>query len=264
MKTLRLYNCSHIGDALADSILLNALADCRIEYFCHPRSREAVADFFAPHVELVPFMPKDAEEIWITHTLHGGIRGTDKFHPGMRSHPTPHIYNQVYFDHFRAICERNKVAFPFKSKDDICHQQPELNAGNDDWPCWDWLIVNSECFSGQLERWDEPRLAEICRSLPGRVITTHPVPGLPCTRQVAPSLFDVAKVAGRSRIVAGINTGPLWACLTRQMVERADRIVTVDKEHGFFYGAKSVWCRDLDEFSTCLGNLRRQFVPASE
>jgi hypothetical protein len=259
MKTLRFYNCSHIGDALADSILFNALAPLPIQYMTHPRNLPHVREWFGPHVELTPYMPPGAEEIWITHTLHGGVKGADKFHPGMRAHKTPHIYNQVYFDHFRAICERHQLDFPFRTKDDICHTQPELNRPGDGEYLWDWLIVNSECLSGQLERWDEARLAEICLSLPGRVITTHPVPGLPCTRQEAPRLFDVAKVAGRSRIVAGINTGPLWACLTRQMVERAERIVTVDREHGFFYEGKSIWCRDLDEFSICLGNIRRQF-----
>jgi hypothetical protein len=255
MKHLRFYNLSHIGDALADSILLNALAPRPIQYMTHPRNLPHIREWFAPNVELTNYMPSGAEEIWIAQTLHGCTRGLEKYFPGARPHAKPHEYNQVYFDHFRAICERHGLPFPFRTKDDICHVQPKLYQDGEK---WDWLVINSECFSGQVV-WDEARLAEICRSLPGRVITTHPVPGLPCTRQIAPTLFNIGQLAGRCRFIAGINTGPLWACLTKRAVENCERLIVVDKEHGFFYGGTSVWCRDIDEFSVALGNIQRRF-----
>lgn len=260
MKTLRYYNLSHAGDALFDSILLNRLTGHKIEYFMHPKYREAVREWFAPHVTLTDYMPEGAEEIWITHTLHGCVNGMQKFFPGVRPHPSPHIYNQVYLDHFRAICQRAEIECPFKSKEEICHTQSDLNKPG---RSYDWLVINSECLSGQIPFWDEARLARIARALPGRVVTTHPVPGLICTRDVAPSLFNIGQLAGRCRFVVGINTGPMIAALTQRMLDRVECFLVLDLLHGFDYRHKTFWTRTLDEFEASCLSLRKRVSAAS-
>jgi hypothetical protein len=245
---------------MADSILFNALSDCRILYFTLPRNIPHVREFFGPNVQLMEYMPAGATEIWITQTLVGTNRNhlPPKFWPGCRPHPTLHIYEAVYLDHFRRICRDAGVDCPFTSTMEICHAQPELDEPGDS---WDWLIVNSQCLSQQLDHWDEPRLARAALSLPGKVVTTHPVHGLPCTREIAPRLWDIAKLAGRCRFIVGINTGPFWACMTRKALANTERIVVLDQLHGFSYGGKAVWARNYDEFDLCLHRLQR---PASD
>jgi hypothetical protein len=163
-------------------------------------------------------------------------------------------------DHWREICSRLGIAFPFKNRDEICHTGPAFDEAGGS---WDWLVVNSECLSGQLPVWDEGRLARLALSLPGRVITTHTVTGLPCTLGLAPRLQDIARLAGRCRFVVGINTGPMIACLTRKMLDRVERLVVVDLLHGFEYRAgKACWCRNLDEFEAAVSTLaQRAFGP---
>lgn len=247
MEPLRVYNLSHLGDALFDSMLLNRL-DRPIEYFTHPANVNHVWEWFAPHVTLTRHMPEDAVEIWVGQTTIWKARSF------RRPHPTPHIYNQLYLDHWRWICESLDVQFPFETREDICHVQPELHLPGEE---WDWLVVNSKPLSNQLDAWDESRLACMALRLPGRVITTHPVPSLPCTRDLAPSLWNIGQLATRCRFIVGINTGPLIACLSVWTLAHAERIIVVDREHGFQYGGKVAWCRNLDEFEATVGRVSR-------
>ena len=253
---LKFSNLTHLGDNIYDSILLNSLPEYQIEYFIHPANRKNVKEWFLPHVELVPFMPKGAREIWITHTLWGCVHGTEKQHPGCIKHPTPWIYNQVYFDHFKSICQAENIPFKFQNKDDICHTQSEMDIDGEK---WDWLFINSQCFSGQIDIWDEKRFANIARSLPGRVITTYPVKGLPCTRDEYPTLFNIGQLAGRCRFIAGIHTGPMCACLTKYALANMEKLICLDKEHSFVYGDKVEWARNIEEFEGILNRIKLLF-----
>lgn len=78
------------------------------------------------------------------------------------------------------------------------------------------LFINSRPQSYQWSENVRP-LERLLPSLAGRVVTTEVVsPGilpypLPCTRVVAPRLFDIAALAARVDYVIGIDTGPMAA-----------------------------------------------------
>jgi hypothetical protein len=49
------------------------------------------------------------------------------------------------------------------------------------------------------------------------------------------SLLGIGQLAKHCRLIVGINTSPLVACLSRPVMEGIDEMIVLDTRHGFTY-----------------------------
>ena len=158
-------------------------------------------------------------------------------------------YNQIYAYHWNTICRKNNIQCNWVP-DDICHTNEKLL--NNNYPEFEYLFVNSQPFSGQVDNdggWDKivNKMDVLARKLP--CITTRKVAGVPCTTEIAPSLWQIGQLATKCKRLVGINTAPWVASMSKYTLENVDKIVNYDTNWTFNYSfCKCVNTNTFEDF----------------
>jgi hypothetical protein len=215
---MNFYNNGHLGDCLWDSILLNKLKKTTNYFYKH---NKYINKWF--NNTNIIYTTEEAFDLWIGNA---NFTGYDK----RRIRPKTLQYNELYFNWWKQVCEKLGLEFPFDTKNDILHNLIKTT----NYPKYNWLIINSEPHSGQVEVYNKNKFNYL-RKLSGRIITTERVEGYECTRDIAPTLWDIGQLAMGCKHIAGIHTAPFVACISKQTLRQVEYIVGIDRTHRLEY-----------------------------
>jgi hypothetical protein len=226
MTTHTTHCALRLGDNLAHLHFLRSLAQCRLGHqFIHyahrhylPQMIEVVCDL--PNIQLRDLRYKPADVSSIDAWKNAG-----QF---WETHDYRNDYAAFCLEFFAKLAGEMGLHSPFSKPSDLLFDYPALlDYGHD--PI-DVLVVNSPPLSSQWMGYDGAALDRLALDMferGQRVVTTHPVRGLPCT--LPNTVTAIGGVSIKAKCIVMVSTGPSWPTFN-VWARDALRIVLIDQE----------------------------------
>lgn len=164
------------------------------------------------------------------------------------NHPNKNKYAEFFLWFFGELAFEMGVRNPFAKPDDLLFDYPNLKH-NGDAGRFDFLIVNSHPLSGQWKGYNQEEFDALVIDLSKRhqVITTHPVPGVPCTQSKGHSITGIGKLSQACDHILMVSTGCSWTTLNAWNKDTVkSRIILIDSEE-IGLSKNTTQCREIRE-----------------
>jgi len=236
---IHLYNEFHLGDCIFLIRFLRYLIDenPKDKYYLYVK---------ADIEELKPFVGKKYKKKIILNLIYNKPENAINTWIGKSGffyhHKLSPEYNRFYKVFFENLCLELNRDFP--KKWDFFADGYEQHEKYD----YDVLIINSDCFSNQCndpEMYSELNLLAKKLSRTLKVVSTKKIKGIPCTRNLHPSLYDISIVSMSVKAIIGVITGPMNTTLVKQNKDKYYAVI--DKTTGFPF-AKEI--RSKEDFAS--------------
>ena len=222
---MEFHNSFHLGDCLFQLYYLRAL-DQYCTFYVMPSYIPELEIHNNGKIELKPLNEKTDQSIdtWIGNYLFKQLEGSSIFDS------IHNRYDKIYMEWFDEISMDlhidNPFSFPIK--------HPELKKT----PIkYDWLIINSNPLSGQWQKYDDKKMDQFIRELPGYKITTRPIDGIECTNT---NILEIGKISIQSKRIIAVNTGPIVTCLNEHNINKDFFVLTESTGYTFTKNVKEL------------------------
>lgn len=154
-----------------------------------------------------------------------------------------HMYKVTDFDEFyrmffEKFSKENSFPVVIKDKIDTFLDNDKIVENKIYMGDIEYLVVNSDPMSGQVDKEDLNKFNKLIRFLRNRgtVITTKKtdIEGVLCTQDYSMSLMDIAKLSLRCKNIIGVHTSPMIVALNRYRINKGGNIILLQK-HGLKY-----------------------------
>lgn len=226
-----LYNKWHLGDCLYTIHYLNKLIQqesdlsvifyCKLEY--HYELKYWIESDKIILYDIKDNIPDHAFNTWI---------GEDDYYWKNITPTFNNNFDLFYIEYFNILSKKLGLQNPIITPDDLLFDNPEINHPNE-FPSFDYLIINSEGNSGQV---DEDAVKNLnyfvtSRLKDYRVITTSPINNnIDCTRYYNMTLFDIAQLSLKTDYIIGIHTAPMLPTLNCYTINTNIKWVIIQKQ----------------------------------
>jgi len=250
MRVLNYHNHFNLGDCLFHIIYCNKLLDINdnivINFYTNKQHFDELTPFILHNnINLLDIdlgYPDGTINCWICRESH------QKCHYGDRISKHNYYLDSFYIEFFNLLANEVGLKIDIKTNEDLILNSNFISDKCIHYPQEiDYLIVNSQPMSGQLESYeanDFVRLAQdlhlkghtvvttkCCRNLYEDEGITKEVPGLLCTRYKELNLAEIGILSKRSKNLIAINTAPVIPCFGNNY----DKFVILDNQNKYSY-----------------------------
>lgn len=241
MKPLQVYCRYHLGDLFAVAHLMRYCAKL------HPERRFELYMFpcFLPELlcftEDTPNFSLFDLEKGIPDRAIDGWKNAEKF---WENHPQKNDYAAFTKRWYRRLIRKFGFTDPAPG---LLFDLPCLGERSPIQEPYDVLFVNSNPQSGQFLDYTHENsldpMAFALREKGLRVLTTKPIQGFACTRDMNLSCLQIAQTANQIPQLIAVATGPMWLCLNTFVRKERFTLIMAEKEHVNL--VPSVWARTI-------------------
>lgn len=248
---LHFYNNYHLGDMgyhihfcnklilqYPDLMIYNYTKDDYIDELNHhiyPSNKDNIL------IKSLKDKPKNSQNCWINRNWEYEKWRKEIFHYGN--------FDFFYIDFYKHLFGELGFESPVNSIDDFLFDHSSIIDFSNDVDNYDFLLINSEPFSGQWfysER-DFDQLIHHIRNSGYTVITTKKskVDGIPCTLDYDYSLLQIGSQAIKSKYVIGVHTSPWLYSLNKYSVDNVNLFICLQNQ-GVTYSLDNVFSVKAD------------------
>jgi hypothetical protein len=197
---IRTYNEYHLGDNLIHLNFLRRLG-LPATHYCHQHYHVQLQPLCEDTDILLldlPARPADALNVWI---------GRDN---AFQSRSPDTTWWQFYSQWFAQISAELDTPNPIHTRHECMFDYPALLQ---DFPAYDYLIINSPPLSGQLpsfsQEWFSKKVLEL-QDQGYTVITTYPTGICPATLDLGMTVSNIGALSREVSHIITVDTGPMW------------------------------------------------------
>lgn len=154
------------------------------------------------------------------------------------------IFDEFYVNFYKQLFGELGFVSPVETLDDFLFDHPFIKGFSDNVEFYDFLIINSNPFSGQwFFNFDEfETLVSRIKRAGYSVITTRKsnIPGVPCTLDNGYNLMQIASQAMKVKYVVGVHTSPWLYAFNKHSVENVEFFVCLQNQ-GITYSPDNVF-----------------------
>lgn len=213
-KIFNLYNCYHLGDSVFTLHFLNKYKnfDYNFNYFVKPEYitelNQHITNEKINLFDITKGVPANSYNTWIGHNQFFHKYITNDNH-----------YDLFYVKYFKMLSETLQIENFFNNKEDMLFDNSNFKISTN--KSYDYLLINSKPFSGQLASYNERDFIDLCDYLTNKnfsFITTQKVKDYECTRDYKMSLIDIGNLSNYCSNIVAINTAPIIRTFTIQNI----------------------------------------------
>jgi hypothetical protein len=240
-KEIHMYNEHHLGDCIFACIYFQNIQkyieenNIHIFYYVHQDYIHEVKEFiFSKNIHLQNLDNKQGFDSWIGNTM----MKTEmiKVFTNKDSHLVKNnkvMLNDFLVEFFNEVSEKHQIPCRLHSYQ---YMSPALLDTYYDLPSQykniDILIINSEPGSHQYNydenTWNR-RILQLNEKY--NIVTTKKVDSVKCTRDHDLSIFKIAAISTRAKVIISINTGPLTGIFNVYTLNHVKKIYCFDKNN---------------------------------
>ncbi len=248
-------NCKlHYGDNIFNMFYLNKIKDyleknnIKIKYYLKENYIDQIKDFIStPNIILLPYQDKGLKMSLLNLTYEENLKNLIK-EPIKKLDKI--VYDKTYLDFYNETTKNLGLNIKI---DDFLNTDPSLLTDYNMLPKKyrdiDVFIINSIPMSYQYLSYDPKKWEEFVKNLYNlglKILTTVKIDNLPCTSDDNLSLKQIGAISTHSKIIIGINTGPMATIFNIYTLKFVDKIYLFDNRVTFSYD-KIVDCDDLED-----------------
>jgi hypothetical protein len=240
---IELYSPAHLGDSVFDSFYFNYIKDflekenIKINYYINKEYHNQIKEFIiSDNIKIKEYQEKGLN----IHIIN------KKFKNNYNNNTIKHfifyfsklIYDIHYINFYNELSE--KLNIPVKLTEFV-YRNPKLissyNLLPEKYKDLDILIINSIPHSGQFKFIDKDWYNLIYKLKNYKIAVTNKINinNIPCTLDDKLTIFQIAAISTKSKIIIGINTGPMAGVFNEYTLNYTKKIYLFDKKITYSY-----------------------------
>lgn len=231
MREIYLHNKYHLGDCISIlHFLINAskINDVIFKFHCNNSYYNQLHEFIIYHtdkIQLIDNVGPNSIDTWVAaYGDYVHLRGIAGFNNGER--PDQAIINLT---HWTRLAQMMNISNPFSKTTDIIYNEKVLSEECKHSEKYDWLIINSLPYSGQIEKHitfnDFKNIITQILQKDQTFITTVKYGNYPCTIDYNLSVVEIGKLAKNVKNIIGIATGPMHLTINKFSLNNLENFI---------------------------------------